>query len=157
MSEISTSFIPSSSANLDLRHKQQNHIAGTSDFDALLSSASSKLGMNASQAADYLSVCYNEFAGDFIGNITSSLNYDVSSITSQDLFSNTFPFSEGFNATFGTKGPLIDFINMITSNLQLTSAQNQALQEIAVRNKDITYTPANVQQIAQELQQAGIA
>lgn len=65
-------------------------------------------------------------------------------------------FTSEFEAVFGSTGPLPDFINRVTASLKLSPEQNLALQNIAVRNKDITKTPENVQKIAAELKAAGI-
>ena len=66
-------------------------------------------------------------------------------------------FSSDFDNAFGTSGPLFDFINTITSQLHLSAAQNQALQNISIEHKDDAGTGANVtQEVAAELTAAGI-
>lgn len=92
------------------------------------------------------------FADDLISKITNSANDNRSG----DFMNSIFPFSPSFESTFGVGGPLPNFINVVTARLNLSATQNQALQDIAIRNKDITKTPENVQNIAMELRKAGI-
>jgi hypothetical protein len=158
MTTIQNPLILPSSTNYDTSSKQQNQKIGLSDFDVLLSNT----GATASAANTSLDISgsmrgmVNGLANKFLLNITDSAT-DVSDRNLISSDSATFPFTSDFDATFGSSGPLIDFINMITSKLNLTAEQNNALQDIAVRHKDITNTTANVSQIALELQQAGIA
>ena len=144
MPNILTSFTAINSTDIALWNKQGNQATGSSAFDASLTNADSQA--NAKELADA-----------FIQNIMRSLDNILNNVTKQKSSTvNAFPFSGDFEATFGTSGPLLDFINITTSKLNLTAKQNLALQDIAVRNKDITATPANIQKIANELKQAGI-
>lgn len=67
-----------------------------------------------------------------------------------------FPFSNAFVSTFGTSGPLPIYIAGVSAQLKLDTTQQLALQDIAVKNKDITYTTDNVRKVAMQLQSAGI-
>lgn len=126
------------------RDKQGSSADGYSLFDATLTNAYSQANMK-------------EMASAFIRNMVLSLDNILNNLTNPDAsITPAFPFSGEFEATFGKSGPLLDFINATTTRLNLNAGQNQALQTIAIRNKDITYTPANVQKIADELKQAGI-
>jgi hypothetical protein len=90
-----------------------------------------------------------------IGNIQSHLQMQSTGVTLPGA-TPTFPLSADFQATFGSSGPLIDWINVVTAGLNLSADKNQALQHIAVENKDTTGSSQDVQKIAQELQAAGI-
>ncbi|MDE3060022.1 MAG: hypothetical protein KGJ06_03320 [Pseudomonadota bacterium] len=68
----------------------------------------------------------------------------------------TYPFSADFQSAFGSSGPLIDYINVVTAQLHLDQTKNLALQTIALDNKDATYSADSVQKISQELTAAGI-
>lgn len=67
-----------------------------------------------------------------------------------------FPFSSAFTSTFGISGPLPTFIAATSANLKLNAAQQLALQNIAINNKDIVKSPESIQKISKELQAAGI-
>ncbi|MDX2074094.1 MAG: hypothetical protein SFX19_07000 [Alphaproteobacteria bacterium] len=95
-----------------------------------------------------------ELSSSLLDSILKSRKNDNSADASS--LSPLFPFSSDFEATFGTSGPLPAFINEVSARLHLTAEQNQALQNIAIRNKDITKTPENVQKLSAELKAAGI-
>jgi len=141
MPNISASFIAIGSTELTL--SKQGMKAGSGSFDALLFDAD--VSLNA-----------KKFAGTLVEKITQSMNQSLDAVFSKSATKNAFPFSSAFEDTFGSTGPLIDFINEVTSKLGLSAQQNQALQDIAVRHKDTTRAPADVQKIAAELKQAGI-
>lgn len=115
--------------------KNNNIIPG--QFDSMLNSGS------------------NSFAMSFIDNISNSLNNLGSALFPQSANA-LFPLTSAFTSTFGSAGPLPSFINLMSAKLHLSVAQNQAFQDIAVRNKDVTNTRENVQKIALELKKAGI-
>lgn len=139
-----TFFTVANNAESISRSKQGSPAAGSSPFDAILTDAHSQANIK-------------EVASTFIENIIRSLDNTLNNLTNPGTSATpTFPFSGEFEAVFGTSGPLLDFINTTTTKLNLSAEKNLALQTIAINNKDITYTPANVQKIAAELKQAGI-
>lgn len=143
MSDIATSFIPSSAAALALRNKLDTGAAGATSFDALMSDARTRLDTK-------------KLAESFIQNIMRALDKTLDALVSKGASQNVFPFSGEFQATFGSSGPLIDFIKVTTNRLGLSAEKNLALQTIAVRNKDTTNSPADIQKIGDELRAAGI-
>lgn len=134
-------FLSISDTNLTSTAPSQAKAAG--GFGAMLSSASDRIDAQ-------------DLASSFIASLLSSLDAVVNAALAKNTTRNAFPFSGEFQSTFGDSGPLIDFINATTQRLGLSASQNQSLQAIAVRNKDITNTPADVEKIAAELKQAGI-
>ena len=137
-----TSAIASTTATFAAQNKQSSQTTAAAGFDAALTIATS----NAETT---------DFVTKLIDNIMNSMSAKHSKATSDATTSDT-QFSSSFTSIFGTDGPLPDFISAVTKTMHLTPAQSKALQEIAVNNKDITNTPANVQKIAAELKQAGI-
>jgi hypothetical protein len=117
--------------------------AGGAPFDAFLTNAGSKADLK-------------RLSSVLLEKISLSLDKSLFGLSSKDN-QNVFPFSGEFEATFGDSGPLIDFINEVTKRLGLSAEKNLALQSIAIRNKDITKTPASVAKIGEELRAAGIA
>ena len=143
MADIST-FFNSMINNDNITRSKQANPAASSSFDALFADASLRANSK-------------DLAGDFIQNIMRSLENTLNNARKQNSSSeNMFSFSTEFEGVFGSSGPLLDFINLTTSRLKLNAQQNMALQNIAIHNKDVTSTPANIQKIAQELRQAGI-
>lgn len=139
MIHIPTSFFATN--NAESQGKQEHSVAGNSPFDLVLANANSYADLK-------------DLASSFIDHIIRSLD---STLAHSDATSTpVFPFSSEFQAVFGTSGPLLDFINITTSRLNLNADQNLALQMIAVNNKDTTATPEDIQKIAGELRQAGI-
>lgn len=142
---------------------QTGPMGGISAFDALLSSmeTDTKPSRNSSRAgtesiSDILSITspFSGFAGDFIDNINASLN-NIGALMNPAL-APKFAFTGAFESTFGLRGPLPDFITVMTSALKLNATQNLAFQDIAVKYKDIVKTPESVQKVAFDLDQAGI-
>ncbi len=134
--------------------KPQNQALGTANFEALLFGV--KAEANISRKSDVFgadSVDAGGLIDEFLASIGNPLNGIFSAMPSQPP---AFALSSAFEATFGSSGPLPDFIDAMTKKLGLTAQQNLAFQTIAVNNKDITKTPENVQKIAAELRQAGI-
>lgn len=137
MTNVSTRFVPGNvAANIP-----KNQAAGTARFDDFMAQAAFKAGAM-------------DFAGDFLDRIIGSA--PSGSALSPASSKYIFPFSSAFEATFGTSGPLLDFINATTARLNLSAEKNLALQNIAINNKDATRTPEHVQKIARELAAAGI-
>ena len=134
MSKIPPSLIPN---DLLTQNQSKQIKASSADFDALLFNSDSSLS----------------FMNDFVDNIISSQSTDSDATLPE---SGKFPLSSAFTSTFGTGGPLPAWINMVTAKLKLNSSQNQAIQQIAVNNKDATRTPTSIQKIAAELKAAGI-
>lgn len=136
MPQIPTNIGNAITPNLKLVKGQSVKLA---EFDALLSNSSKDNSMN-------------KLVNGLLDNITNTIgnNYKASAIGSM------FPFSSAFESTFGIGGPLPDFINMITAKLGLSAEKNQALQNIAINNKDATRTPESIRKIGDELKAAGI-
>jgi hypothetical protein len=141
-----------------------------SDFDLLLATfdlnnSKSKNTISGS-AMDILGVTDYSAFGDASGIADMSGGSPVSSMI--DMYSalmarmikpsqpGSFPLSSEFEATFGSGGPLPDFITDMSARLRLTAAQNQAFQDIAIKHKDATRSDDTIRQIAQELKDAGI-
>ena len=148
MSTISLSVATFSTAEMTTNGKC-GHQKTSSQFDALLASVSCK--------TDEKGVDAKELVGSLIDNIMRSLDEMLSSALHKKASNdNAFPLSGDFESVFGNSGPLIDFINETTSRLGLSAKQNQALQDIAVKYKDITPGSPDVQAMANDLKQAGI-
>ena len=145
MVNVSVGVLPnvtSSGTGQKAQNTTKTQDAGVASFDDLMAQATVKA--NASVGV----------AGQFLDSLTRAVQ--GKSGASQASSSSVFPFSDTFESVFGTSGPLIDFINITTTRLHLSAEQHQALQNIAINNKDITNTPANVQKIVAELKEAGI-
>jgi hypothetical protein len=127
-------FSPITQDVSSIERKKQNQVAAPG-FDSLLNNSSNNV----------------EFASDFINNIISSISGNGA-----DNDNSLFGFTPSFEATFGTSGPLPNFIKVISGKLKLSPTQIQAFQDIAVNNKDATKAPESVQKIARELKAAGI-
>jgi hypothetical protein len=151
MSTVSTAFAANDLLSANTRQKKNAAEAG--NFDALLNEIDSKSAVK-SQKEDAAAAPF-AFVNHLIANIRLSLDKQLSNAPAPAIES-TYGFTAEFDAVFGTTGPLPDFINMVTKKLGLSAEQNRAMQEISIRNKDITKTPDNVAKIAKELEEAGI-
>lgn len=133
------------------------------DFDALLNSFDTDT-TKTSQSSGYASgllgdvniLAFAEGANssDFINTLIGHLQ-NPSDASPSDAAS-SFSFTPEFQATFGNSGPLINWINVVTGGLGLSSEQNLALQNIAIEHKDTTGSQEDIAQIATELTAAGI-
>ncbi len=128
-----------SSVLLGSESTNKRNLTAEAGFDALLGKSESQFS----------------FIDDMISNILDSVS-GIFQQTAYQPVNSKFPFLPSFNDTFGLSGPLPEWINRTTIKLNLTAEQNQALQTIAVNNKDITKTDTNVKKIAAELKAAGI-
>jgi hypothetical protein len=166
MTPIQNPMIPLDGLFLGQGAALKNQKSGASAFDALL--ASLDIGSNRKNTSgsviDILTADNNSpvnssdpLSGLISGTsdmTTGSLNDMFSAIMGQGAAK--FPFSDLFESTFGTGGPLPNFITLMSAKLHLTKEQNQAFQDIAIKNKDATQSEENVQKIALELKEAGI-
>ena len=164
MSNIKPLLIPSNGLTADQRKQQQNQTASGVDFDALLVRTNaglnlgSGIGATGNSGLDNISALglgdpFNGFIDELIDTITRTVNNQLSA---NNPLAPKFPFSSAFESTFGLSGPLPNFITKMTAELHLDATQNQAFQDIAIRNKDIVKTPESVRKIGIELEQAGI-
>lgn len=144
MSTVQNSLFASQLLSTQATQQAHKSKDSGSDFDRLLASINHDNGASA--------------IGDSTGSLSSiaSLLGSSMALPAQAFSRSGFPFSADFQSAFGTTGPLIDYINMITDKLGLSAKQNKALQDISVRHKDITGSAADVASIRAELQQAGI-
>jgi hypothetical protein len=143
MQTNTASFLSASSLEFSASSKKVSQSAKETRFDGVLSSAQSDMNTK-------------DFAVRMLEKISLTISQNLSSIGKSGAAKNTFPLSGSFEATFGSHGPLIDFINGVTVKLGLSAQQNSALQAIAVNNKDATRSPESIAKIAAELRQAGI-
>ena len=134
MSKVTDSFLP---AIGHLNSGNKTNSKSPAGFDNFLNS----------------SVATTKLADDLIEKINSAKNNNYQDF---DTGNPIFPFSSAFTSTFGFRGPLLSWINTITGKLGLSQKQNGALQDIAVRFKDVTKTAQNVELISAELKKAGI-
>jgi hypothetical protein len=118
--------------------------------------SSKDVGFDGALTAAQTDLNAKDFAAKMLEKISLTISQNLSSIGKTGAAKNTFPLSDSFEATFGSHGPLIDFINDVTVRLGLSAEQNSALQAIAVNNKDATRSPESIAKIAAELRQAGI-
>lgn len=142
-----------SNATAFQRATQQVQDSENKGFDALLDSIGTS-----KRASDR-----DDIAKDPLGSLIDSLLNNLTTARSNDntaknasLFPAKYALTDSFTSTFGSDGPLIDFINEVTSKLGLSATQNASLQQIAVNNKDATRSSESVRKIAGELKQAGI-
>lgn len=160
MLDIQSSMMAFFRGSFNPQNPSHHSITRTGSFEALLAnfdtlSTSSTHNSRAVSVLSHSDPLYG-FVESLLEHMTNSLN-DRLGVNPQDPITlRTFNFTDAFDFTFGTRGPLPDFIRRVTKELGLSTVQNQALQTIAVQNKDITKTPENIQKIAAELQQAGI-
>jgi hypothetical protein len=140
MSTISA--IQASVTKLTQSTSQLSQSVNSSTFESLLSSFGTSTKPNPNSS-------FMEFSSSLLDLIVGFQSPDSTAAVD-------FPFSSNFTSTFGTSGPLPTFIAATVANLKLSPSQQLALQDIAVQNKDITKTTANVQKVAIELQAAGI-
>ena len=143
--------ISSSTTQATQTAQKQCKDSQATSFDALLSIFSSDSN-STSQSSSASNASGSQGQAGSLDSIFSVLLSENSAASSTDSSS----FSSDFQSSFGNSGPLVDFMNMITKQLHLTASQNQALQHIAVENKDATQSGASVQTIAAELTTAGI-
>jgi hypothetical protein len=134
MSGVTDSFLPPIG---NLSSSKKSNSKAPAGFDSLLNS----------------SVATVKLADDLIAKINSAKNDNYQNFENGNPI---FPFSTAFTSTFGSRGPLLSWINTITGTLGLNQQQNAALQDIAVRFKDVTKTTQNVELISAELKKAGI-
>jgi hypothetical protein len=152
MLDIQAASLPNGVINP--RSTQSNQMIETHHFDALLMRF--EVGSASDRSPSDSNPIYG-FIEELLENIALSLNNHSGAITPQALPSKGFGFTAAFESAFGIGGPLPAFINKVTAERHLNEAQNLALQNIAIRNKDVTKTPESVQKIAMELKQAGIS
>jgi|GEM_PF-4337404 len=172
MSVIQTGVLSSYHVVNNQEAKKHSPVFAAGNFDALLASfdlgpkkgqnsggnsnAMDILSMNAVSAGDSSDSIMGTIEG-FKDNAIGSLNGMFNALMGKEAAADgSFPLTADFTSTFGTSGPLINFINRITATLGLSAEQNKALQAISVSNKDTDGSPASVQKIGQQLKEAGI-
>jgi len=122
-----------------------------SNFDALLSMVQTdNTGTSSTNSSSS-----NTQSSNPLGNIFSALYGSPASSDSASAAGGD-PFSSEFDSTFGTSGPLFDYINNVTAGLGLTPGQNSALQNIAIENKDTTGSATDIQTMENEIIAAGL-
>lgn len=146
---VHTSVVPSF-IDTSIPHDLLSSKTKPSPFDTLLAS------VKTSETPKPENLLLQAISGNLVDYIMAALESSNGARSADDAASAVFGFTASFTATFGDTGPLIDYINYITVRLNLTEGQNRAIQDICVRHKDITKTPANVAKIAAELERAGI-
>lgn len=166
MPHISSSLTPAYGVKIDQRARQLPSMAGAGSFDAYLFAAQNTpagrvdrlwpLHMGGTHAASAASIgdALAGIADRLIAEITVAHGHAFGGQTPQAPYK--FPFSAEFESTFGLTGPLPHYIAVLTAGLNLTREQNQAVQDIAIRHKDIVKSPDSVYQVAVELEMAGI-
>jgi hypothetical protein len=142
----------SSATNLQSASLQVQNIE-VSNFDALLSMVQN----DSTGTSSTTSSSSNTQNTNLLSNIFSALYGDNSgSSDATSATASTDPFSSEFDSTFGTSGPLFDYINNVTAGLGLTPGQNASLQNIAIENKDTTGSATDIQTMENELTAAGL-
>lgn len=151
MTTSASSIFAAMTFGLDQSTQSSRQTTDSSSFDSLLFGFLDDTSSNTNSASDILSA-------SSIGGLTGSDPMSMISglFTANETQGATYPFTPDFQSTFGLSGPLPAWITQITASLHLSAQQNQSLQEIAIKNKDIIKTPDSVAKVAQELTAAGI-